>query len=92
MAGNSSVVYISECVKAVGLELGPHEYISRIEMGRLIPSRNAVFPFIVYASVMSASGAPTGENRAIFVEVTSNTPPQATIKEGVFSELSWNPV
>lgn len=84
--------YILACVEAVAAKLESDEYISCVEMGCLVPSRNAVFPFIVTTAVLTNTGNSTGKKRALFVEVTSNTPPQVTIKDEFSVDSTWKPI
>jgi hypothetical protein len=92
MPGPANAVYLKACVDAVAAQLGNDEFIIGAQMGALIPSHNAVFPFLVTIGALDGSGQGTGRNRAVIVDVTSNTPPTCTIRGGLDLGPSWSPL
>lgn len=85
-------VYLKACIDAVIPKLGSDEFIGRVEMGALVPSKNAQYPFLVTVVKLDATGQPTGHSRSIIVDVTSNTPPTGQLRNNLDLGPSWKPL
>jgi hypothetical protein len=92
MPGPHNAVYIKGCIDAVAPILGTDEFIVGVQMGALVPSHNAQFPFLVTIGKLDMTGQGTGKNRAVIVDVTSNTPPTTHVRSGLDLGPSWWPV
>ena len=92
MPGPDNAAYLKACIDAVSPQLGKDEFIIGVLMGALIPSHNAQFPFLVTIGKLDQSGQGTGKNRAVIVDVTSNTPPASHVRSGLDLGPSWRPL
>ena len=92
MPGPDNAAYVRACVDAVAPTLGNDEFIIGIQMGALVPSKNAQYPFLVTVGKLDMSGQGTGKNRALIVDVTSNTPPASSVRTGLDLGPSWWPL
>ncbi len=92
MPGPDNAVYLKACIDAVAPKLDKDEFIISVQMGALIPSHNAQFPFLVTIGKLDTTGQGTGKNRAVIVDVTSNMPPTSYVRGGLDLGPSWCPL
>ena len=92
MPGPANAVYLKACIDAVAPQLAQDEFIIGAQMGALIPSHNAQFPFLITIGKLDGTGHGTGRNRAVIVDVTSNTPPTCNIRPNLDLGPSWLPL
>ena len=84
--------YLKACIDSVVPQLSGDEFIARVEMGALVPSKNAQFPFLITVVKLDSTGQPAGHSRSIIVDVTSNTPPTGHIRNNLDLGPSWRPL
>ncbi len=92
MPGPENAAYLRGIVETVASQLGEGEFIIGVQMGAMIPSHNAQYPFLVTIGKLDRTGQGTGRNRAVIVDVTSNTPPVCTVRTGLDLGPSWWPL